>query len=91
TRDQVKFDDGIFELNLAKLPKNASEWLEVSKDVLISHTYNPKFFTLSKGSHFIIESLDGQEIPWTLDGEYGGSFKITEIDCIQNAFRVYRS
>lgn len=91
TRDQVKFDDGIFELNLAKLPKNASEWVEVSKDVLISHSYNPKFFTLSKGSHFIIESLDGQEIPWTLDGEYGGSFKITEIDCIQNAFRVYRS
>ncbi len=91
TRDQVKFDDGIFELNLAKLPKNASEWIEVSKDILFSHKYNEKFFTLSKGSHFIVESLDGQEIPWTLDGEYGGSFKITEIDCIQKAFRVYRS
>ncbi len=91
TRDQVLYDDGVFELNLARLPKNAGEWAEVSRDVLLSHKYNEKYFTLAKGSHFVIESLDNQEVPWTLDGEYGGSFKVTEIDCVNKAFRVYRS
>lgn len=91
TRDQVSFDDGVMELNLAKLPKGAKEWAEVSKDILVSHEYNEKFFTLSKGSHFVIKSLDDTEIPWTLDGEYGGSYKVAEIDCIHKAVRVYRS
>ncbi len=90
TRDTVSFDDGKFELNLAKLPPDKDAWVKVAKEVLGKRIYSPDIFTLSKGSHFIVESL-GQELPWTLDGEYGGSYKVAEIDCLQKAVRVYRS
>lgn len=89
--DEIGFDDGMLELNLATLPKGASQWLEVSRDLLVDHVYKEKFFTRSRGSHFVIECLEDTELAWTLDGEYGGTYKVTEIDCVKNAIKVYRS
>lgn len=89
-KEDVLFDDGKFELNLAKMPHGTSEWKEIATETLLHRNYLEKYFTLSKGSHFIIESL-GAELPWTLDGEYGGAFKVAEIDCIKHAIKVYRS
>ncbi|MBQ5825522.1 MAG: diacylglycerol kinase family lipid kinase [Clostridia bacterium] len=88
-REDISFDDGMFELNLAKMPHGAKMWTERAKELLIDHTYNEDMFTLTKGSHFVIESL-AEEVPWTLDGEYGGAYKITEIDCRKQVIRVYR-
>ena len=90
-RDEIGFDDGLLELNLATLPKGRSEWIEVSKDLLITHEYKEKFFKRSRGKHFVIECLEDSELAWTLDGEYGGTYKVTEIDCEKQAIRLYRS
>ncbi len=89
-REDIGFDDGLFELNLAKMPHGAKMWTERAKELLIDHTYNEDMFTLTKGSHFVIESK-GENIAWTLDGEYGGAYKITEIDCRKQVIKVYRS
>lgn len=88
--EDISFDDGMFELNLAKMPHGVKMWTNRAKELLIDHTYNEEMFTLSKGSHFVIESL-ADEIPWTLDGEYGGAYKITEIDCRKQVIRVFKS
>lgn len=88
--EDISFDDGMFELNLAKMPHGVKMWTSRAKELLIDHTYNEDMFTLTKGSHFVIESL-AQEIPWTLDGEYGGAYKITEIDCRKKVIRVFKS
>ncbi|MBQ3603174.1 MAG: diacylglycerol kinase family lipid kinase [Clostridia bacterium] len=87
-KEDIGFDDGVFELNLAKLPATAYEWTKLAKDVL-NQKYDKKFFTLSKGSHFVIESK-GDEVPWTLDGEFGGAHKVVEIDCRKQIIKVYR-
>ncbi len=89
-REEIEFDDGMFELNLAKMPHGAKMWTERAKELLIDHTYNEDMFTLTKGSHFVIESK-GDSIAWTLDGEYGGAYKITEIDCRKQVIKVYRN
>ncbi|MBQ7101395.1 MAG: diacylglycerol kinase family lipid kinase [Clostridia bacterium] len=89
-REDIDFDDGLFELNLAKLPHGAKMWTEKAKEILLQHTYADDMFTLTKGSHFVVECLDG-ELPWTLDGEYGGAYKIAEFDCRKHAVKVYRS
>ena len=88
--EDISFDDGMFELNLAKLPHGIKTWTNRAKEILIDHSYNEEMFTLSKGSHFVIESL-ADEVPWTLDGEYGGAYKITEIDCHKQVIRVFKS
>lgn len=88
--EDISFDDGMFELNLAKMPHGVKMWTNRAKELLIDHTYNEDMFTLTKGSHFVIESL-ADEIPWTLDGEYGGAYKITEIDCRKQVIRVFKS
>ena len=88
--EDISFDDGMLELNLAKMPHGVKMWTSRAKELLIDHTYNEDMFTLTKGSHFVIESL-AEEIPWTLDGEYGGAYKITEIDCHKQVIRVFKS
>lgn len=88
--EEISFDDGMFELNLAKMPRGAKVWTNLAKELLVDHTYNEDLFTLAKGSHFVIESF-GNEIPWTLDGEYGGAYKITEIDCRKQVIKVFKS
>lgn len=88
--EDIGFDDGIFELNLAKLPANAAQWRQIFNEVIIKRIYNEEIFTLSKGSHFVVESKNF-DLPWTLDGEYGGSYRVAEIDCRKHAFRVFRS
>ena len=87
-KEDIGFDDGVFELNLAKLPATAYEWTQLAKDVA-RQKYDKKFFTLSKGSHFVIESK-GEDVPWTLDGEFGGAHKVVEIDCLKQIIKVYR-
>ena len=89
-REDIGFDDGLFELNLAQMPHSVKMWTSRAKELLIDHTYNEDMFTLTKGSHFVIESK-ADKIPWTLDGEYGGAYKITEIDCRKQVIKVYRN
>lgn len=66
----VVFDDGLFEVTLIKKPKNPLELQEIIAALLIEQV-NTKYMYTFRTGEIIFESLE--EIPWTLDGEYGGS------------------
>lgn len=67
---QVVFDDGLFEVTLIKTPKNPLELQEIIAALLIEQIDTKYMYTFKTGE-ISFESLE--EIPWTLDGEYGGS------------------
>lgn len=66
----VVFDDGLFEVTLIKKPKNPIELQEIIAALLIEQADTKYMYTFKTGE-ITFESIE--EIPWTLDGEYGGS------------------
>ena len=72
----VKLDDGLFEVTLIKIPYNMIE-LNLIVSSLLGHRIHSDYMQCFKVKSINIESDD--EIPWTLDGEFGGRHKIVEI------------
>ena len=75
---KVRFDDGVFEVTLIRTPKNAKALQEIISALLDEKVNTEHMFTFRTGN-ITFESVE--EIPWTLDGEYGGSHDNV---CIQN-------
>lgn len=72
----VKFDDGEFEVTLIRKPANPIELQEIIAALLIEQI-DTKHMDTFRAKSISFESLE--EIPWTLDGEYGGSHDYVEI------------
>lgn len=66
---KVLFDDGLFEVTLIKTPKNPVELNEIVAALLIEQ-FDSKYMYTFKTNEITFESE--KEIPWTLDGEFGG-------------------
>ncbi|CUX25917.1 diacylglycerol/lipid kinase family protein [Clostridium sp. C105KSO13] len=65
----VVFDDGQFEVTLIKTPKNPIELNETIGALVLKQIDSKHMYSFRSGEiHF--ESVE--EIPWTLDGEFGG-------------------
>ncbi len=67
--NHVVFDDGEFEVTLIKMPKNPLELNEIVGALLIEQIDTKHMYSF-KAKKVVFDSLD--EIPWTLDGEFGG-------------------
>ena len=67
---KVLFDDGEFEVMLIKKPKNPLELQEIITS-LLAEKFDTKCMYTFKASNITFESKE--EIPWTLDGEFGGN------------------
>lgn len=65
----VVFDDGEFEVTLIRTPKNAIELNELL-GAIVMRQINPERMYSFKSGNVRFESE--VEIPWTLDGEFGG-------------------
>ena len=85
TGDDVELDDGVFEVALIKKPRNPRELNEIIvslanliDDTDMIYSFKTKYvkFTAKK------------EIPWTLDGEYGGDHIEVEIRNLQQAVDI---
>jgi diacylglycerol kinase (ATP) len=72
----VKLDDGLFEVSLIKTPANAIE-LQMIIGALMMKEINKDFITTFHTSRLTLTSEE--EVPWTLDGEYGGTEKEVQI------------
>lgn len=88
TGKDVKLDDGMFEVTLIRMPKNPLE-LNAIIGSLTSKKENKENTDLiysfkSDKLKFISEI----EIPWTLDGEYGGSHREVEVQNEQGAVQI---
>ncbi len=87
TGKNVKLDDGVFEVALIKNPQNPVE-LQSIINSLLTREENPKYIYTFTASHLVLTSEE--EISWTLDGEYGGTYKHAEITNYQQAICYVR-
>ncbi len=72
----VKFDDGEFEVMLIKKPKSLIGLQEIITALLIEN-FDTKHMYTFKAKEITLESKE--EIPWTLDGEFGGQHEEVHI------------
>jgi YegS/Rv2252/BmrU family lipid kinase len=70
TGNNVKLDDGVFEVTLIRRPKNPIELNKIMMALLNRDIDSEEMYCFS-ASWLELESEE--LIPWTLDGEYGGS------------------
>lgn len=79
----TKLNDGLFEVNLIRYPKNPVELNEILTNLMLPtvlETNHVMYFTTDKVR---IHCVNG-EMPWTLDGEFGGAHQDVEvINCRQ--------
>lgn len=81
----VAFDDGVFEVTLIKMPKNPIELQEIITALMMEQTDSKHMYSFKSG-HLTFESLE--EIPWTLDGEFGGDHDVVEIRNLQKRLEI---
>ncbi len=82
---QVLFDDGEFEVTLIKKPKNIIELQDIVKALLIEK-FDSKHMYSFRAKEIIFEAEE--EIPWTLDGEFGGNHTNVTIHNEQRALQI---
>lgn len=76
TGKNVELNDGAFEVTLIRMPKNPIELQEIIGALLLQEMDNKLIYSFKAEK---VEFEAEQEIPWTLDGEYGGDHKRVEI------------
>lgn len=81
----VRFDDGEFEVMLIKKPKSLIGLQEIITALLVEN-FDTKHMYTFKTSDMILES--NEEIPWTLDGEYGGQHDMVHIVNKKHALEI---
>lgn len=82
---KVLFDDGEFEVTLIKKPKNPLE-LQAIITALLIEDFNTEYMYTFRTSKIIFESRE--EIPWTLDGEFGGQHEVVKICNKRQALQI---
>lgn len=82
TPDGVQLDDGLYEVLLVYPVENPMELQWLVNDLLTRNTESSRFVYF-RTSH--IEFWSKNEVPWTLDGEFGGATTHAEIENICRA------
>ena len=81
----IVFDDGLFEVTLIKTPKSPIALQEIIAALLIEQVDTKHMYTF-KTKKITFDSVE--EIPWTLDGEFGGEQDYVEIENVQKAMEI---
>ena len=84
TNFDVSLTDGLFEILLIKNPSNPLELQTLMTD-LLRQNVKSQHFVFFKSSAVHITS--DKEIPWTLDGEFGGEHSNITIENLQNEIK----
>lgn len=83
--DRVVFDDGLFEVTLIKMPKNPLEVSDILAAFLLEQIDAKHVYAFS-ATKVIFEAEN--EIPWTLDGEFGGNHKVVAVENLQKQLEI---
>lgn len=81
----VSLNDGLFEGVFIRSPSSLAEFHQIL-NALLRHDFSSSSIVYFKADNFKITS--DTELPWTVDGEYGGSFKETILCPLHNVFKV---
>jgi len=85
TGKYVELDDGEFEVTLIKKPSNPLE-INTILAALINRNINTDYMYCFKTREITFESEEA--IPWTTDGEFGGSQPVNRVANCQKALRI---
>lgn len=85
TGDNVKLDDGVFEVTLIKRPGNPVE-LNTIMAAMVNRNIDTDLMECFTASELQIESAE--DIAWTLDGEFGGRHSRVEIRNYKQALEI---
>jgi len=84
--DKVVLDDGNFEVVLVRKPSSIAE-VRASLQALIRQTPLDNGALLSFHASRITFTCD-RPVPWALDGEYGGSHEVNQVENCRQALRI---
>ena len=84
--EPVRLDDGLFEVVLVRQPQNPLQLQAVIKALLTMSPDEGGLVTSFRTSRLRVAC--GQELPWTLDGEFGGAPAVAEIVNRQKAVTI---
>lgn len=85
TAKDIELDDGKFEVTLVKVPSNLTELNNIGIS-LITRKFDSECVQCFKTSYLKIESEE--DVSWTLDGEFGGSYKEVVIKNEHKAMQI---
>ena len=86
TGKNVDMNDGLFEVTMIVTPKNPLELQEIMTGLLTAEDNSNLIYSF-KAKKLEIES--DVEVPWTLDGEFGGDHTYIEIENLHEALTLY--
>ncbi len=78
----IALDDGLYEVLLVRPVENPMELQWLAND-LLTRNMDSNRFVYCRTSHIVFEA--DNEVPWTLDGEFGGSIQRAEINNFSRA------
>lgn len=81
----VLMDDGMFEVTLIRKPKNPLEIPDIMSAIIAEDMSAEAMYTF-KTSQLIIHSPE--EVPWVLDGEFGGAPREIDLKVLQHALSI---
>ena len=84
TGPDVMLDDGVFEVMFIRMPKTLLELNEIIASLVGGN--DTKMIEAFKTSSLTV--IGEEEIPWTLDGEYGGEHDRVEIRNLKHAVKI---
>lgn len=84
-RNEVIFDDGVYEVTFIKRPRNPLEIQEILA-ALLNEELDSHYMYSFRTKRLTIESEE--MVPWTLDGEFGGEHQRAVIKNNQKAIKI---
>lgn len=86
TGKNVDMNDGLFEVTLIARPKNPLELQEIMTALVMAEDNTELVHSFKTGK---ITFEAEEEVPWTLDGEFGGNQTGVEIENMHKALNLY--
>jgi len=84
--NRVVLDDGLFEVVLVRNPVNLAELMSVLQSLLLQSTTQDGPVVSFQADHVTLSCDRG--VPWTVDGEYGGTFEVSQVDNCRRALTL---
>ncbi len=81
----VSLNDGLFEVLLVRYPKSAGEVTTIINSLMNQDYSSPQLVFLKAKD---IRISFQEEMAWTLDGEFGGSYKDVSIEVLPQAWKM---
>lgn len=85
---EVKLDDGLFEVVLIRQPQNAAQLQSLISTLMQPASASSAGGTVTAFHTSRLTVTCAEEMPWTLDGEFGGAHKVAVIENLPRAVEI---